>query len=152
MIKRRIFNMVKDMVAVIADNSFFRVLILMVILDTILGVGRALKEHKFNSSVGIDGAIRKVMVIASVVILMAVDMTCHFNILFMVPEEYIKVLGIQKLGLCEFFSLLYILYEAVSCMKNMVLCGLPVPARMKTWVEKFLTELTTELDEKETKQ
>ncbi len=143
--------MIKEVVYQIAGNSFFRVLVLMVILDTILGVGRAIKEHKFNSSVGIDGAIRKVMIIASVIILMAVDMTCSFNLLFMVPEEYIQVLGIQKLGICEFFSLLYILYEAVSCMKNMVLCGLPVPARMRKWVEKFLTDLTTELDNKGTK-
>ena len=151
MIKGRIINMVQTMIGFIADNSFFRVLVLLIILDTILGVGRAIKEHKFNSSVGIDGAIRKVMIIASVIILMAVDMTCKFNLLFMVPEEYIRVLGIQKLGLCEFFGLLFILYEAVSSMKNMVLCGLPVPARMKKWVEKFLTDLTTELDEKVTK-
>ena len=143
--------MVQTMIGFIADNSFFRVLALLIILDTILGVGRAIKEHKFNSSVGIDGGIRKVMIVISVVILMGVDVTCHFNILFMVPEQYIEVLGIKKLGLCEFFSLLFILYEAVSSMKNMVLCGLPVPAKMKNWVEKFLLELTTELDDKEVK-
>lgn len=116
-------------------------------MDTLLGVLRAIKEHKFNSCVGIDGAIRKAAMLFSVCLLMATDVIMHINILFMVPETYIKILGIEKLGICEFFCLLFILYEAVSILKNMTLCGLPVPASAKKWIQKFLEDMTEELPE-----
>ena len=41
-------------IMLLAGNSFFRILLIAVTLDTILGVLRAIKEHKFNSCVGID--------------------------------------------------------------------------------------------------
>ena len=65
----------------------------------------------------------------------------------MIPEQYIQVLGISKLGVCEFFSLLFILYELVSILKNMTLCGLPVPTKIKIWIQKFLDDMTEELPE-----
>ena len=63
----------------------------------------------------------------------------------MVPEEYVQILGIDKMGICEFFSLLFILYELVSILKNMTLCGLPVPTKIKKWIQKFLDDMTEEL-------
>lgn len=78
---------------------------------------------------------------------MATDVIMHINMLGMVPEKYIQIMGIQKLGICEFFCLLFIVYEAVSILKNMALCGLPVPARIKKWIQKFLEDMTEELPE-----
>ena len=83
----------------------------------------------------------------SVCLLMATDVIMHINMIGMVPEKYIQIIGIQKLGICEFFCLLFILYEAVSILKNMTLCGLPVPARIKKWIQKFLEDMTEELPE-----
>ena len=85
----------------------------------------------------------------SVGLLMLVDIIMHINMLFMIPEQYIKLLGIQKLGVCEFFCLLFVLYEAVSILKNMTLCGLPVPERVKKYIQKFLSDMTDELPEGE---
>ena len=147
--------MMNQIIMLLYSNSFFKILLLAVTLDTILGVLRAIKEHKFNSCVGIDGAIRKAAMVLSVLLLMATDVIMHINILFMVPEQYIKILGIDKLGVCEFFCLLFILYELVSILKNMTLCGLPVPSKAKKWVQKFLEDMTEELPdeaiEKETR-
>lgn len=137
--------MMNQIILLLYNNSFFKILLLAVTLDTILGVLRAVKEHKFNSCVGIDGAIRKAAMVLSVLLLMATDVIMHINILFMVPEQYIKILGIDKLGVCEFFCLLFILYELVSILKNMTLCGLPVPSKAKKWVQKFLEDMTEEL-------
>ena len=78
---------------------------------------------------------------------MATDVIMHINMLGVVPEKYIQIMGIQTLGICEFFCLLFILYEAVSILKNMTLCGLPVPARIKKWIQKFLEDMTEELPE-----
>ena len=132
-------------ITLLSSNSFVKILLIAVALDTILGVLRAIKEHKFNSCVGIDGAIRKAGMLLSVGFLMATDVIMHINVLSMVPEEYVQSLGIDKMGICEFFSLLFILYELVSILKNMTLCGLPVPTKIKKWIQKFLDDMTEEL-------
>lgn len=139
--------MMEKIITLLASNSFVKILLIAVALDTILGVLRAIKEHKFNSCVGIDGAIRKAAMLFSVCLLMAMDVIVHINVLSMIPEQYIQVLGISKLGVCEFFSLLFILYELVSILKNMTLCGLPVPTKIKIWIQKFLDDMTEELPE-----
>lgn len=132
-----------------AGNTFFRVLMVVIAADTVLGVLRAIKFRHFNSSVGIDGAIRKVAMLASAVALMAADLLIHVNLMAFVPENYIQALGIQKLGMCEFFCLLFILYECLSVLKNMVLCGLPVPKKLRSWLKEFLENMTTEMPEEE---
>lgn len=137
--------MMDKIITLLSSNSFVKILLIAVTLDTILGVLRAIKEHKFNSCVGIDGAIRKAGMLLSVGFLMATDVIMHINVLSMVPEEYVQILGIDKMGICEFFSLLFILYELVSILKNMTLCGLPVPTKIKKWIQKFLDDMTEEL-------
>jgi toxin secretion/phage lysis holin len=116
-------------------------------MDTVLGVLRAIREHKFNSCVGIDGAIRKVAMILSVVFLMFIDSMVKMDFLFMIPEEYLQYIGINRLGICELFCLLFILYEIVSILKNMTLCGLPVPTKIKMFIQRFLDDMTEELPE-----
>ena len=135
----------ENLINILTNNAIIKILIVAVFLDTFLGVLRALKEKKFNSGVGIDGGIRKIAMIGSIAFLAALDMCFTFNLLFMLPQEWIVFLGVEKLGLCEFFSILFILYEAVSILKNMVLCGLPVPTKLRDKVENFLDVMTDEL-------
>lgn len=139
--------MLNEVINLVASHYFFKILIIAVLMDTILGVLRAIKEHKFNSCVGIDGAIRKVAMLLSVVFLVFVDSTVNIDFLFMIPEKYLQYIGLSRLGVCELFCLLYILYEIVSILKNMTLCGLPVPAKLKKWIQKFLDDMTEELPE-----
>lgn len=144
--------MMDKIITSLSSNSFVKILLIAVALDTILGVLRAIKEHKFNSCVGIDGAIRKAGMLLSVGFLMATDVIMHINVLGMVPEKYVQILGIDKMGICEFFSLLFILYELVSILKNMTLCGLPVPTKIKKWIQKFLDDMTEELPKEAAKE
>lgn len=130
-----------------SNNVFIELLMLTICADTLLGVLRAIKFHQFNSSVGIDGAIRKVAMIVCVGILMLADLLIHVNLLAFIPEEYIQYMGIQKLGMCEFFCLLFTACEALSVLKNMVLCDLPVPKKVGKWLREFLANMTSELPE-----
>ena len=141
-----------EIILLIEAHSFFVVLLYAVLLDTVLGVLRAIKEHKFNSCVGIDGAIRKVAMLFSVLLLMFIDSMVNIDFLFMIPQEYLQYIGITKMGICELFCLLFILYEIVSILKNMTLCGLPVPTRIKRWIQKFLDDMTEELPEEVTEE
>ena len=134
-----------EFITLLGGNSLIKLLLLAVVLDTILGVGRAIKYHKFNSSVGIDGAIRKVMMLVSAGVLMMADLIIHINLVGFVDEQYIQIIGLEKVGMCELFCLLFIVYEFVSILKNMLLCGLPIPRRIREWLIKFLDDMTAEL-------
>ena len=123
-----------------SNNIFIEILMLAICADTLLGVLRAIKFRQFNSSVGIDGAIRKVAMVVSVGILMLADLLIHVNFLAFIPD-----LGVQKLGMCEFFCLLFTACECLSVLKNMVLCGLPVPKKVESWLRDFLANMTSEL-------
>ncbi len=138
-------EMFNELIIFIGKHSFFIILLYAVLMDTILGVLRAVKEHKFNSCVGIDGAIRKVAMLFSVMFLMFIDSIVKIDFLFMIPQEYLQWIGIARMGICELFCLLFVLYEIVSILKNMTLCGLPVPARLKGFIQKFLDDMTEEL-------
>lgn len=137
--------LMNDLIALLSNNSLIKLLLLAVVLDTILGVGRAIKYHKFNSSVGIDGAIRKVMMLVSAGVLMLADLIIHINLVGFIDEQYLQIIGLEKVGMCELFCLLFIVYEAVSILKNMLLCGLPIPRRIREWLLKFLDDMTAEL-------
>lgn len=136
-----------EIVKLFEAHSFLTILLIAVLMDTILGVLRAIKEHRFNSCVGIDGAIRKVAMLFCVIVLVFIDAIVKLDLLFMIPEEYLRYIGISRLGICELFCLLFILYEIVSILKNMTLCGLPVPRKVKSFIQKFLDDMTDELPE-----
>lgn len=129
----------------IASNSLIKLLLLAILLDTILGTGRAIKEYKFNSCIGIDGAIRKVMMLVSAAVLMMADLIISINLTAFLPDDALNVIGLQKVGMCELFCVLFIVYECVSILKNMLLCGLPVPAKIRELLTAFLDNMTAEM-------
>lgn len=127
-----------------ANNMFIKIVLIAIVCDTIFGVLRAIKEKKFNSNFGIDGAIRKCGMIVSIFFFVMVDSVINLNLIGFVPDELLEYMKVDRIGLTEFFSSLYIVYEAVSILKNMTLCGLPV---RKVWeqLKKFLGKYTDEL-------
>ena len=125
-------------------NKIIQLVVLAIVFDTIFGVLRAIKERKFNSCAGINGAIRKVAMLISLVFMLAIDLLIKINLIGFIPETVRTYLGLTSVGVAEFFSLLYIAYEITSIFKNMTLCGLPVK---KVWekVRAFLMKYTDEL-------
>lgn len=136
--------MINQILQLLSCNICLKIVALMVVLDSMLGGLRALKERKLNSNFGINGAIRKIAMLTCVTMLVVLDRLLHINVIAYVPEQILNTIGISKVGLAEFFSILFVLYEAVSIMKNMVLCELPVPKKFQTAIQKFLTEMTEE--------
>lgn len=128
----------------IKSNVIIELVVIAVVMDTIFGAGRAIKQHKFNSSVGIDGAIRKISMLVSLVFLALIDRLVGINLIGFIPEEARAYLPGGAVGLAEFFGLLYLCYEVVSILKNMALCGLPVKGLWEK-VYKFLGKYTDEL-------
>lgn len=133
-----------EFVNMAAHNMVMELVVLAIVFDTVFGVMRAVKEKKFNSCAGIDGAIRKVGMLISLVFMLAIDMLVKINLIGFIPEAVRSLLGLKSVGVAEFFGILYMAYEVVSIFKNMALCGLPVK---KVWaaVRAFLAKYTDEL-------
>lgn len=125
--------------------------ILAISADTFFGVLRGLKEHRFNSGIGIDGAIRKAGMLGSLVFFILVDKYIPFNFIGFLPTEMLQILKVEYIGITDFFALIYIAYEACSIIKNMLLCGMPMPKVVRDWSIRFMNMYTTELDSKEVK-
>lgn len=126
------------------NNIIFYLLIATILLDVFLGSLRALKERKWNSTIGINGILRKSAMIGSSIFLIIIDSILKIDLLFFIPKEITNTLKLNEVGIFELFGIMFILYEITSILKNMVKCGLPIPKKIKTTIEKLLNNLTSE--------
>ena len=63
---------ITEFIEAAAHNKIIQLVVLAIVCDTVFGVLRAIKEKKFNSCAGIDGAIRKVGMLISLVFMLAI--------------------------------------------------------------------------------
>lgn len=137
-------NFVKMVSSNLLHNRLILLVIVAVAMDTLFGVMRAVKERKFNSCFGIDGAIRKISMVMSLVALVIVDCLVSVNLIGFIPDSARTYIGLEVVGIADFFAILYMCYEAVSILKNMYLCGLPV-RKVAIATGGFLGKYTDEL-------
>lgn len=122
----------------------FQLLAIFIIMDIIFGCLRAVREKTFNSSVGINGMIRKAGMMISVICMCWVDSVIQLNLIGFVPEAIRNYLPIEKVDTMTFFAIIFCVYEILSVLKNMTLSGLPVNKIWET-LRKFLKENTSEI-------
>lgn len=137
-----------DFLTNLLSNDGMKILIIVIILDLILGILRAFKENSLNSCIGIDGMIRKVAMIVVVIFLLLIDTIIKFNLIGFVPEAIRTATNIKEIGISGIFMFLFIIFEILSIFKNMILCKLPIPKKLQTYLNKLLKEFTTEIKEK----
>ncbi len=129
-------------------HTLITMVVAVIIFDTFLGVMRSFKEHKTNSSIGIDGMIRKVSILACLVFLVCLDFLLRIDLIGWLPDgilEIFKLVHINKVGISDLFSLLFIVFELLSILKNWSLLGLPMFKSVNDWIEHFLETFTEEL-------
>lgn len=66
---------------ILRDCNELKVLLIFVVLDTIFGVFRSLREKKLNSNIGIDGLIRKFGMLISVIFFIGIDVLLKINLI-----------------------------------------------------------------------
>lgn len=128
------------------DNKSFKLLCVVILMDVVFGFLRALREKKVNSTIGIDGMIRKSAMILSIVFLASIDIIIKINMIGFLPDGLKDVLNLDYVGVNELFTFLYVIFEFLSISKNMVLCKLPIPAKWQKTLENFFKKFTGELD------
>jgi toxin secretion/phage lysis holin len=69
------------------ESPIIKLMILAVVMDTCFSFIRAMKEHKINSGFGIDGAIRKISMLASIAFLLLFDRIVHLNLIGFIPRS-----------------------------------------------------------------
>ena len=139
----------KEYYEIMVHDKGVQLLIIFIVLDVIFGVLRAIKERKLNSTIGIDGIIRKVGMIITISVSILVDMIVRVDLIAFIPENVKDVLGLSKIGVSMIFNILYIIFEILSILKNMYRCKLPLPKKLKVFLEKMLKEFTSEIKEGE---
>ena len=68
--KVRIMEKIFD---ILANNKSMQMLCIFIVLDVIFGILRAIKERKLNSTIGIDGIIRKVGMMVTITVTIILD-------------------------------------------------------------------------------
>lgn len=130
------------------ENISFKLLLIFIVFDIVFGILRAIKERKINSTIGIDGMIRKVGMIISTIFLFLVDRMTNLNFIGFLPEEVLNIMTLKFIGIGDLFDILFIVFESLSILKNMYLCKLPIPKKLKDILKKILTEFTEEVKER----
>ena len=139
----------KEYYEIMVHNKGVQLLVIFIVLDVIFGILRAIKEGKLNSTIGIDGIIRKVGMIITICVCILVDIIVQVDLIAFIPENVKSVLGLSKIGVSIIFNMLYIVFEILSIFKNMYRCKLPLPKKLKVYLEKILKEFTSEIKEGE---
>lgn len=131
------------------NKQGFKVLLIIIVLDCIFGILRAIKQKKLNSNIGIDGLIRKSGMILSIIFLYGIDFIMNLDFIFFIPSSFKQIWNINNIGIGGLFSLLFIVFEFLSVFKNMTICRLPIPKKLQNYFEKILKEFTEEIKEDE---
>ena len=124
-----------------------QVLVLFMIMDYMTGISRAYKDKELSSAVGIDGILKKIMILFIVAVAVGIDNVTGAN-------------GIIRQASIWF----YIGMEGISIMENAARIGVPIPEKIKdallqikdggkkstTFVETVVsTEIVTETKEED---
>ena len=131
------------------NNKLIQVLVIFIVLDVIFGILGSIKQKKTNSTIGIDGIIRKIGMLFSIAGCVVLDKIVEIDLVFFLPEQIKSYFG--SIGIASLFAIIYCLFETLSIFKNMMRCKIPLPKALKKYIEKLLEEFTNEVKEGELK-
>ncbi|MBP3931644.1 MAG: phage holin family protein [Peptostreptococcaceae bacterium] len=130
-------------------DIFIKALLIVCVWDLVLGMLRAVNERTFNSSMGINGAIRKSGMLISAFFLKLLDYTLKFNLINFIPKEFLSYMPFDSVGACEIFCICFVACEFLSSLKNLSRSNIPIPYKLKEFIEYMLDTFTTENNKKD---
>ena len=134
-----------EILEILRKSKCVEVCIIVIIMDTIFGILRAVKQKKLNSSIGIDGIIRKAGMLIALFFFYLIDYIINLNLIGFIPKEVLELLKFEKIGIGSLFGILFIIFEILSTIKNMAQCKLPIPKKLENYLLKILNEFTEEI-------
>lgn len=137
----------KEYILATMETPTIKILLIITSLDVLFGLLRAAKDREWNSTIGIDGLIRKTGMIMAALVIGMIDCVCGVNFIGFLPTSVLEYLPIETVGIASFFCILYILFEALSVLKNMYKCGIPIPKKLEGVLKRLLQDFTSEIKE-----
>lgn len=134
-----------EYLSILINNDGLKILGIVITLDTIFGILRAIKERNINSCIGIDGIIRKVGMLIAIIFLMVIDSIINLDLIGFIPETVKEIMNFKTVGIADLFMILFIVFEILSIFKNMILCKLPIPKKLQEVLENAMKEFTGEI-------
>lgn len=139
----------EQLINLLINNKSIQLLSIFIVLDVIFGFLRSIKERKTNSTIGIDGIIRKTGMMITIVVTIILDKIAGIDLILFIPNELKAYLGIGECGITFLFNSLYIIFESLSILKNMKKCGIPFPKKLNDFLDRILQEFTSEVENNE---
>lgn len=136
---------------ILVQNKVIQVMVVFIVLDVIFGILRSIKQHKTNSTIGIDGIVRKVAMMFTIACCIVLDYIVEIDLIGFIPEQVKSYINIGRIGTSDLFAFLYCIFEVLSIFKNMMKLGVPLPMKLKNFLEKLLKEFTNEVKENDEK-
>ena len=132
---------------ILVKNKVIQIMVIFIVLDVIFGVLRSIKQRKTNSTIGIDGIVRKVAMMFTIASCIVLDYIVEIDLIGFVPVEIKNYLNMGRIGTADLFAILYCIFEVLSIFKNMIKLGIPLPLKLKKFLERLLKEFTSEIKE-----
>ena len=137
-----------EYLSILINSDGLKILGIVITLDTIFGILRAIKEKSLNCCIGVYVIIRKVGMLISIIFLMAIDTIIHLDLIGFIPDSVKEICNFGQVGIADLFMILFIAFEILSIFKNMILCKLPIPKKLQEFLENAMKEMTGEIKEK----
>lgn len=136
---------------ILVQNKVIQIMTIFIVLDVIFGILRSIKQHKTNSTIGIDGIVRKVAMMFTIASCIVLDYIVEIDLIAFIPQSIKESINVGRIGTSDLFAFLYCIFEVLSIFKNMIKIGIPLPVKLKNFLEKLLKEFTSEIKEGEEK-
>ena len=136
---------------ILVQNKVIQIMTIFIVLDVIFGILRSIKQHKTNSTIGIDGIVRKVAMMFTIASCIVLDYIVEIDLIAFIPQSIKESINVGRIGTSDLFAFLYCIFEILSIFKNMMKIGIPLPFKLKNFLEKLLKEFTSEIKEGEEK-
>lgn len=107
-----------------AKDPYMHIVMGIIVLDIITGYAKAFVQHKLNSSVGLAGLCKHIVMMLIIV----------------AAYPYLTLLGFK--GIAYSIIIFYIATYGISLIENLNGMGITVPS----WIAKRLTKIKTDLD------
>lgn len=127
-------------------DSLISLLMILCFFDVMLGILTAIRKGDVNSTIGLNGIVRKIVIIVSLLFLHMIDILCGVNLISFFPQnikDWIQsTLQINTVGIAGLFGTYIILFELLSILKNWEdATNIKIPQKLKRLLGKISSEV-----------
>lgn len=119
----------------------------LMICDVLSGLFKSIAQKRgVNSTIGINGLIRKAGVLLALLVFIVIDSFISLNFAAMVPNELLAAFNLEnaQVGLSHVMLVFFGLFELTSLFENLGEIGVPIPSFIIKFVEKLKNTIDTE--------